>query len=83
MGKKARAAPVGAMKAQKGTPKDDPFAVLGENILVMILGSLAADDCARCALVSKTWRSVAASDEIWHRHCMVRDCLDMCTRHGW
>ena len=83
MGKKALAAPVGALKAQKGTPKDDPYAVLGEDVMVMILGSLAADDCASCALVSKLWRNVAASDEIWHRHCMVRDCLDMCTWHGW
>ncbi len=72
MVKKKRAVSAGNLEGQKAAVKQDPLEYLGENVMAIILGSLEADDCARCMLVSKLWRDLAASDELWLRHCMVR-----------
>lgn len=70
MTKKKQAAPADGLYS-KGIGKQDPLAYLGENVMAIILGSLEADDCARCTLVSKLWRDLAASDELWMKHCIV------------
>ena len=77
MAKKRRRAPTGFLSSQQAV-EQNPLAYLGENVMVMILGCLAAGDCARCTLVSKHWRELAASDELWMRHCMVRDSALTC-----
>ena len=71
MTKKKRAAPACGLYG-KDIEKQDPLAYLGDDVLAKILGSLEADDCARCTLVSKLWRDLAASDEIWMKYCVVR-----------
>lgn len=73
MVKKKKAVFAGDPQGQKTAVKQDPLAYLGENVMAIILGSLGADDCARCTLVCKLWRNLAASDELWMRQCMVRD----------
>lgn len=70
-----------AAKSQKGAAGHDPLEVLGEHILVSILGSLSADDLARCTQISKLWGRIVVLDELWLPHCMVCSLsLDMC--HG-
>ena len=69
--KKGKPHNICASKAHKGPSKQDPLAVLGENIVVVILGCLPAEDLARCTTVSKEWKHIALSDELWSRHCMV------------
>ena len=71
--KKGKPPSVCASKAQKSPSKQDPHAALGENIVVIILGCLPAKDLARCTIVSKQWKGLASSDEMWSRHCVVRD----------
>ncbi|CAL5219882.1 g1805 [Coccomyxa viridis] len=75
MVKKKKAVFAGDPQGQKTAVKQDPLAYLGENVMAIILGSLGADDCARCTLVCKLWRNLAASDELWMRQCMglIRD----------
>ncbi|KAL9408552.1 hypothetical protein AB3S75_047011 [Citrus x aurantiifolia] len=43
----------------------DPFEVLGRDIMLMILKNLDARSVALSFLVSRAWHGVASSDSIW------------------
>ena len=77
MAKKRRSQPTDCLSVQRAVELN-PLVYLGENVMVMILGCLEAGDCARCTVVSKHWRDLAASDELWMKHCIVRDSAPTC-----
>lgn len=53
----------------------DPVAALPALPLLAVFSCLRADDLARCAAVSRTWRATADSNELWDGLCEVRGCL--------
>ena len=83
MVKKKKAAPADGLKGQDTAVKQDPLAYLGENVMVVVLGRLEADDCARCTSVSKIWEEYScfggALDATLHGK---RVGTDVCTRHA-
>ena len=43
----------------------DPLKVLGEDIMIKIMGKMDAYSLARSLLVSHSWFSLASSDSLW------------------
>lgn len=60
-----------AVKSPAAAWSRDPLELLGQDILVSILGHLPPDDLARCGSVARNWRNIAVADELWMPHCMV------------
>lgn len=56
-------------RKREGEEERDPMEVLGEDIMMKIMGSLDARSLARSLLVSRSWFSLASSDSLWSPLC--------------
>ena len=51
--------------------RQDPAAVLGRDVIHVVLGNLPAKDLAVAGCVSKQWQSLCSEGFLWRRVCQV------------